>query len=62
MKKESLENLTITGNTEGKRSRGKHQIPFLMYLSERMAEQGLRGVVRGQKLLSAKKSVNIREP
>lgn len=49
MPKEDLGNSTLTGQTEGKKKRGKRE------LCKRMAEKGLAGILKGQKLLRATK-------
>lgn len=38
IRKEGLANLTLIGHSEGKRSRGKEQVTYLMKLCEWMAE------------------------
>ena len=57
MRKESLENLTLTGHIEGKKSRGRPRIKYLNSLSTWMAEQvreGQRGGIKEQELLKNK--------
>ena len=58
MRKESLENLTLTGRMDGKKSRGRPRIKYLTSLSTWMAEQvpeGERGGIKEQELLKRTK-------
>ncbi len=49
MRKESLENLTLTGRIEGKKSRGGPRIKYLTSLSTWLAEHVPEGQRRGMK-------------
>ena len=54
MRKESVENLTLTGLTEGKKNRGRPRIKYLTSLRTWMAErvpEGQRGGMKEQELL-----------
>ena len=58
MRKESAENLTLTGRIEGKKSRGRPRIKYLTSLSIWMAEhvgEGQRGGMKEQELLKRAK-------
>ena len=58
MRKESLENLTLTGCIDGKKSRGRRRIKYLTILSTWMSEnvlEGQRGGIKEQELLKRTK-------
>lgn len=57
MRKDGLENLTLRGHTESKRSRKKQRITHLISLSEWIEKQKQRMPVKGQKLFKATKEV-----
>lgn len=54
MRKEGLQNLTLTGWTEGKRDKGKEHIT---YLSKWMAELGPGEITKSQSLLRSTKEM-----
>lgn len=54
MRKEGLENLTLTGHAESKRGRVKQQVNYLS-LCEWLLEQGQREMVKSQRILRATK-------
>lgn len=54
-----LRNLTLTAHTENKNCRGKQQVAYLMKLRTLMAEQGVRGIAKRQKLLRSKKDRKV---
>lgn len=51
LRKENLENITLTQHTESKRDIGKQQIIYLTSFCKCTAEQRDRGIVKGQSLL-----------
>lgn len=51
MRREGLENLIFTAQTEGKKLRGKQRLIYLVGLSKWMTEQGLGGLTKKQNLL-----------
>lgn len=59
MRKEGLENLILTGHTEGKRDSGIQRITCLTSLCKWLAEQRLGKIVNRQNL---QKTGNYREP
>ncbi len=65
MRKESLENLTLTGRIEGKKSRERPRIKYLKSLSTWMAEHVSEGQRRGmkeQELLKEQRKESCRKP
>lgn len=55
-KKEELENVTLTGQCQGKRVKGKQCITYLVSLSKWMVEQVLGEIMKRQNLISTTKN------
>lgn len=59
MMKENLENLILTGHQRKKRNKGRHKAICLISLCEWMAEWDVRGLAKGQSLLSATRDMRL---
>lgn len=61
IRKEILENLIVTGQTEDNTDRGKLRITYLVSLSQCMVDNGLKGNNRKTKFITAKSGRNLRK-